>query len=176
MTLMMEHGPNPYPAGTLAGGLWELGRRLRHVGRLILLEATPILDWMVTMSTRLDDYNERRKLAAKKKAAAKKNPHLKRSRKKPRLPLPLDAYQEKIADKYCRVCSAIPVEAHHIVDKKHFKHKDEMQHHPDNLMPLCAKCHDGHTSQLHPVPWRKLFPNEQAFVEHFRPQHRRQYA
>lgn len=114
--------------------------------------------------TRLDDYNERRKLAAAKKRSKKK-----------RLPLPADVYKQKIIQKCCRKCYASPVEAHHIVDKKHFKPLDPLQHHPDNLMPLCAKCHDGHTSQLHPVSWRSLFPDEQAFVETFRPQQRRQY-
>lgn len=115
--------------------------------------------------TRLDDYNERRKLAAKKKT------------RKKRLPLPLGIFIQKIHGLPCRVCSVGTgmAEAHHIVDKKHFKPTDPTQHHPDNLMPLCERCHVGHTSQLRPVPWSALTASEKAFVETFRPQQRRQY-
>jgi len=113
---------------------------------------------------------------AERKARTKRNA-IKRRRNQPkRLPLPPEAYNAKIEGYGCRVCRERPVEAHHIVDKKHFKHDDPMQHHVDNLMPLCEACHVNHTSQMHPVPWNALFEQEQRFVEWARPRHRKAYA
>lgn len=34
-TLLPDHGPNPYPGGTLAGDMWELNRAWRHFVRVV---------------------------------------------------------------------------------------------------------------------------------------------
>lgn len=112
--------------------------------------------------TRLDDYNERRKLAAAKKAA-KKPARLKQTRKK-RLPLPPAVYAEKIAGRSCRLCDRLDVEAHHLVDKKHFAHDDPMQHHADNVAGYCVQHHSGHTSSMHKIPASSLTADELRFV------------
>lgn len=156
MTLMMEHGPNPYPAGTLSGDLWELGRRLRHMGRLILLEATPILDWMVTMSTRLDDYNERRKLEKFRKQARKRWAEA-------------EAVLRTVREKGCARCGASgPSEAHHLVPKsKWSKNEKRMDVHnvKANLIPLCHACHQDHHTTAHKrIPRLVLSEAQIAFV------------
>jgi len=100
--------------------------------------------------------------------ALRTNEQARTPRKKPakpkRLPLPPAIYHQKVAGRTCRLCERTDVEAHHLVERKHFAPDDPLQHHADNIAPLCRDHHAGHTSRNHPMPWSALSPDEQRFV------------
>lgn len=87
------------------------------------------------MNTRLNEYNERRRLAGKRAKAVPVK----------RQPIPLES-REKLHALPCRVCQRRPVEIHHIVPRSAFAKTAPDVHDLANLMPLCQGCHvDHHT-------------------------------
>jgi len=102
---------------------------------------------------------------AERKARTKRNA-IKRKRSKPRPALPPEVYAAKVEGRTCRICTSTNVEAHHLVERKHFPHDDVTQNHPDNIAPYCVEHHAGHTSRMHPLPWSSLNESERRFVLH----------
>lgn len=99
--------------------------------------------------TRLDDYNERRNLAAKKK------------RKRPSNPDVLAAFDRS----RCAICqSGHGVEAHHIVPRSKFG-KGESPDVVSNLLAVCHACHQDHHTTAHKrIPRLVLSEAQIAFV------------
>lgn len=76
-----------------------------------------------------------------------------------------EAYEAKVAGKPCRICPNRRVEAHHIVHRGRIGSKHPQINHPDNIIPLCYRCHqDHHTTAHRRVPWDVLTEAEQEFL------------
>lgn len=101
------------------------------------------------MGDRLTEYEERRRLEAKRR----------RARTRSRL-----GNRPEVHDAPCRVCGRRPVEAHHLVPRSKFARGDDAVHDPANLIALCHRCHQDHHTRVRLVPREVLAPAEVEFV------------
>ena len=79
--------------------------------------------------------------------------------------------RDQLRGESCRVCSARPVEIHHVVPRARFGRRDPSVNDPANLVPICHRCHQNHhTTADHRIPRSALTDTEVAFaVDHAGP-------
>lgn len=107
--------------------------------------------------SRLEEYNERRRIEAARKG--------RRKRARNRTGIAGDVIAAKITGKPCRVCQRGPVEAHHLVPRGVWPRTRDGIDSADNIIPLCRTCHtDHHTTAHGRVPREALTTAEWALV------------
>ena len=114
--------------------------------------------------SRLDEYNERRRLDGQRTKDRKR-----------RDAIPQAVLDAKVIGKPCRVCAATvgrrqfgESEAHHLVPRGRLRGAD--LNHAENIIPLCHEHHQDHHTTAHSrVPRQVLNDDEWTFLIHHEP-------